>query len=139
MISFLLVCFLLCFWATYVPKNTRDKILNEINEVKKSAIFFGCTIYRFSSAGVSIAATNGNGASDLNPSAVEIAKLLSQLDEDIKAEQGDMSTKIKEKGEDFNRILQLCSEELKISANRSGLDRFAHLIAKRTGIASLFK
>lgn len=91
------------------------------------------------SAGVSIAATNGNGASDLNPSAVEIAKLLSKLDEDIKAEQGDMSTKIKEKGEDFNRILQLCSEELKISANRSGLDRFAHLISKRTGIASLFK
>jgi hypothetical protein len=31
------------------------EILNEINEVKKSAIFFGSGIYQFSSAGVSFA------------------------------------------------------------------------------------
>jgi hypothetical protein len=31
------------------------KIRNEINEVKKSAIFFGSVIYQFSSTGVSFA------------------------------------------------------------------------------------
>jgi len=118
----------------YILAETK-KISDKLTELPSKQGEFIAAIQAAQS--VSIAATNGNGASDLNPSAGEIAKLLSQLDEDIKTEQGDMSTKIKEKGEDFNRILQLCSEELKTSATRSGLDRFAHLIAKRTGIASL--
>jgi hypothetical protein len=44
------VCFLLCFSATYAPKNSRDKILNEINAVNKSVLFIGAGIYDFSSA-----------------------------------------------------------------------------------------
>ena len=44
------MCFLLCFSATYVPKNIRDKILNEINESNQSAVSFGAGIYAFSSA-----------------------------------------------------------------------------------------
>jgi len=43
------VCFLLCFSATYAPKNSRDKILNEINAVNKSVLFIGAGIYAFSS------------------------------------------------------------------------------------------
>jgi hypothetical protein len=42
------VCFLLCFSATNTPKNTRDKILNEINVSNQSAISFGAGIYAFS-------------------------------------------------------------------------------------------
>jgi hypothetical protein len=41
------VCFLLCFSATYVPKNIRDKILSEINASNQSAISFGAGIYAF--------------------------------------------------------------------------------------------
>ena len=44
------MCFLLCFSATYVPRNTRDKNLNEINTVNKSMLFIGAGIYAFSSA-----------------------------------------------------------------------------------------
>jgi hypothetical protein len=44
------VCFLLCFSATYAPKNSRDKILNEINASNQSAISFGAGIYALSSA-----------------------------------------------------------------------------------------
>ena len=44
------MCFLLCFSATYAPQNTRDKILNEINESNQSAISFGAGIYAFISA-----------------------------------------------------------------------------------------
>ena len=44
------MCFLLCFSATYAPKNSRDKILNEINAVNKSVLFIGAGIYDFSSA-----------------------------------------------------------------------------------------
>jgi hypothetical protein len=40
----------LCFSATYAPKNSRDKILNEINAVNKSVLFIGAGIYDFSSA-----------------------------------------------------------------------------------------
>jgi hypothetical protein len=39
------VCFLLCFSATNAPKNTRDKILNEINAVNKSVLFIGAGVY----------------------------------------------------------------------------------------------
>ncbi len=42
------MCFLLCFSATYAPKNSRDKILNEINAVNKSVLFIGAGIYAFS-------------------------------------------------------------------------------------------
>ena len=44
------MCFLLCFSATYAPKNSRDKILNEINAVNKSVLFIGAGIYAFSPA-----------------------------------------------------------------------------------------
>ena len=44
------MCFLLCFSATYVPKNIRDKNLNEINTVNKSVLFIGADIYACRSA-----------------------------------------------------------------------------------------
>ena len=40
------MCFLLCFSATYIPQNTRDKNLNEINTVNKSVLFIGAVIYQ---------------------------------------------------------------------------------------------
>lgn len=83
-----------------------------------------------STSGVGVATTNGDGASELNPSAAGIAALLAGLDADIKAEQEAMSTLLIAKGNEFNDTLLECVKALDESAGRSLAIRAAHKTTK---------
>jgi hypothetical protein len=87
-------------------------------------------------SGVGLAATNGDGASDLNPSAAEITAILAELSAGITAEQNTMSALIIAKAADFDATLESCTVALGQSANRSIGSRAAHKAAKTvTGLA----
>ncbi|MBU6293490.1 MAG: hypothetical protein KJS91_02305, partial [Planctomycetes bacterium] len=84
-------------------------------------------------ASLTVAATSADGATDLNPSAAEIAAILDTINLGITTEQTAMNDAIQAKCVEVNATLVQCAKELGDSASRPVAARAAHVTTKRLG------
>ena len=81
-------------------------------------------------AGMNLAATNGDAATDLNPAAAGIAAILEEITAGIDTEQTAMNEAIEARCDIFNATLERCTKLLGKSASRSVGVRAAHKTTK---------
>ena len=81
-------------------------------------------------AGLDLAATNGDAATDLNPAAAAIAAILDEITSGIATEQTAMNDAIEARCVEFNATLEECTKALADSASRPIGTRAAHKTTK---------